>query len=162
MKKLILLTALTTSITFTSFAYAEDKSNNSYSYAGISVGSPSSKDTGDLASKDEKNATYKLFGGYSINQNISVEGHYSNKLTYLVDTNGDNYKMQSYGVSAIYKMPFENITPFVKLGYHRWKFSENEDGNPTINTTGNDLFFGLGISISLNDKVDFRIEAERL
>ncbi len=114
-----------------------------------------------MASKDEKNATYKLFGGYSINQNISVEGHYSNKLTYLLDTNGDNYKMQSCGVSAIYKIQFESVTPFVKLGYHKWKLSENEDNDPTINTTGSDLFFGLGTSISLNDKVDFRIEVEK-
>ncbi len=45
MKKLILLTALTTSMAFGSFTYAEDTSNHSYSYVGISVGSPSSKDT---------------------------------------------------------------------------------------------------------------------
>ncbi|WP_201341100.1 porin family protein [Abyssogena phaseoliformis symbiont] len=114
-----------------------------------------------LLGQDEKNTTYKLFGGYRINQNISVEGHYSNKLTYISDPNGDHYKAQSYGISAIYKIPFESITPFVKLSYHRWKYSENDDGNPTVNTTGNDLFFGLGASISLNEKIDFRIEAER-
>ncbi|SMN15365.1 Outer membrane protein A precursor [uncultured Candidatus Thioglobus sp.] len=167
MKKLLLLTALATSITFISFAYAEDTSNHSYSYAGISVGSPSSREEESRIGQDEKNTTYKLFGGYSINKNISVEGHYFNELTYIsgpanpINPTGDHYKTQSYGIAAIYKIPFESITPFVKLGYHKWKFSETDDGNPTINTTGNDLFFGLGTSISLNDKVDFRIEAER-
>jgi opacity protein-like surface antigen len=130
-------------------------------YVGVSVGNPSSKDKDDLGDKNKKSFTSKVFGGYNINDNVAIEGHYSNKITDISDDSGDNYQMKSLGVAVVYGLPFETYTPFVKLGYHRWNFTENEDGNPAINTKGNDLFFGLGTNIAINDRFNLRLEAER-
>jgi outer membrane autotransporter protein len=156
MKKLILIAALSA---YLPTAYAQTQQAGTEYYAGISIGS--AKISADLdANTSEKSGTYKLFIGTNIQENVDIEAHYSDKIYELSNATGETIKASTYGVSAIYKMPQEDFTPFVKVGYHKWK-SESDDNVETLGKTdGTDFLYGAGITKELDEKISFRAEVE--
>ena len=174
---------LTTS-SFTAFAAEE----SSQGYAGISFGQ-STLDTGinsltGTASLDEKDNATKIFAGFNIDENFAIEGHYANlgeatlsgntgdRFTdegtvyeFLVDGVTVTAKVKSIGVAGIYKFNVgDTITPFVKVGFHKWdnKISVSAGSvSGSAEDDGTDVFYGLGASSAISDKIDFRVELER-
>ena len=120
----------------------------------------------------------------NINENFSIEGHYSDggeislsgntgdRFTdegtvyeFLVDGVTVKAELDSIGVSGLYKFAVsDSITPFVKLGLHRWDEKVTVSAGTVSGSAeddGTDAFYGLGASAAISDKMDFRVEFER-
>jgi hypothetical protein len=82
----------------------------------------------------------------------------------------------NYGVSSVYNFTniydfinptnVNKITPFVKLGLHRWetKFDSgaiNVDVDKLTTESGIDAFYGLGVSAEITDGISAKLEFER-
>jgi hypothetical protein len=82
----------------------------------------------------------------------------------------------NYGVSSVYNFTniydfinptnVNKITPFVKLGLHRWetKFDSgaiNVDVDDLKTESGIDAFYGLGVSAEITDGISAKLEFER-
>ena len=157
-------------------------------YVGLSYGKLDA-DTGvtnvtGTAIHDQQDEGYKVFGGYRINDYISIEGHYaagfdditlkgntgdrftSEGITYvfLVDDVTLTWETTSLGLSGVFVCPVtEIIQPFAKVGIHRWEqdvslSSPIEAAN--FSEDGVDLFYGLGLSVSIIDNLSVRMEFE--
>jgi len=180
-------TALASLFLATASMTATATEENKSGYVGISYGSISSETgiTGltGTATLDEDNKGAKLFAGFNVDENFSIEGFYSNSgEATLSGNNGDRFvddgvtyeltttatvkvEVKSYGLAGVYKLnKINEITPFVKLGFYKW------DADATVNagtvsgsasTDGTDTFYGVGLSYPLSDTVNVRTEFER-
>jgi OmpA-OmpF porin, OOP family len=178
--KNILLAAVVTASTLASQVYAAGDS-----YVGLGFGS-AKYDTGvtnltGTADLDEKDNSFKIFYGFNVASQISVELHYADfgdvSLTGNtgdnLDYDGDTFEFtdddvsvkgdaKSFGVSGVFKL-FEEATvnPYLKAGVHRWDtktIGKSVSGSDSVNDDGFDLFFGLGAEVKLSDS--FFITAE--
>ncbi|OUR70507.1 hypothetical protein A9Q76_07375 [Arcobacter sp. 31_11_sub10_T18] len=126
--------------------------------------------TGDLK-LDESDMGYKIYSGYDINKYISAEIFYADfGKGKLSGTNG-TYKYQgltstfsseveadssTFGASAVFHLPLhKNVIPYAKVGIHSWETTLG-----TIENTGTDVMYGLGIDFPLNDSFSLRTEFE--
>lgn len=136
------------------------------------------------AALDENDTGFKLLLGYEYNSYLSVEGHYADfGQSELTGNNGDTFVLdgttyafsannvsvtsdaKSAGLAAILAYPVtDSIKPYAKLGLHRWDVEGNATstaGNASTGDDGTDLFFGVGVNVSINDSLSARLEAER-
>ncbi|WP_135080942.1 outer membrane beta-barrel protein [Terasakiella sp. SH-1] len=157
-------------------------------YVGGAVGK-ASIDTGvsgltGSAKLDEDDTGFKLYGGADLNQLFGIEAHYANfGEAVLTGSNGDNfnYKGATYAIiadgvkiSASAKSLGAAVTagvnvtkwlrPMAKLGLHRWDLDANvtsSAGSASLNDSGTDAFFGLGLEANIYQDLTVRVEAER-
>ena len=152
------------------------------SYSKVDIDTGISSPTG-TAVLDEQDNSIKLFAGLNIDENLTVEAHYIDfGEASLSGNNGDTFieggvtyqflttasikvEAESYGVSGLYKFNVGNdITPFVKLGLHKWEAKATVNagsvtGSGTVD--GTDKFYGLGVSAPVFENIDIRAEFER-
>jgi hypothetical protein len=157
-------------------------------YIGVNYGS-SDMDSGrsgltGTAMLDEKDSGFKIYTGYSINDTVSIEGHYLNfgevslkgnqgdQFTYkrtVYTMNGNNYnnvsEIKSFGVSGVVKLPVSDIlSPFIKVGLQKWDVDttvNSLNGGVSLNKDGTDIFYGVGVGVSVNKSLSIRGEFER-
>lgn len=156
-------------------------------YIGLGYGR-SSADTGLKSivsgNLDKKDKSWKIFGGFNVNEHISLEASY-NKLgktgltldpggsvkiasETLTNTGTTSLKIgtdtKSYGVAAILGKTMGRFRPFVKLGLHRW--NTDLTGTSGLNASvsgdesGTDLFYGLGVEWAASKAVGVQLEYE--
>ena len=152
------------------------------SYSKVDIDTGISNTTGTAVLKEDDNSI-KLFAGLNIDDNFAVEGHYIDfGEASLSGNNGDTFvekgttyqflttatikvEAESYGVSGLYKFNIDNdITPFLKLGLHRWEATATVNAGSVTGSgsvDGTDPFYGLGVSASVSDNIDVRAEFER-
>ncbi len=185
MKKIYLAVSVCIISGFTQVQAAD----NSF-YIGASYGATNTSDSGitnltGSASLDESDHGFKISAGYRLNDYASIEGHYADlgEIS-LTGVSGDTYtidgsivtiptgnnlaittEQKSIGLSAIVSTPIsEMISPFARIGVHYWKtdvtlsipsvsFSDSDDDI--------DLFYGVGIDVSITDNFSIRAEYER-
>lgn len=180
--KNILLAAVVTASALGGQAYATGDS-----YVGLGFGS-AKYDTGvtnltGTAKLDEKDNSFKVFYGFNVASQVSVELHYADfGETSLTGNNGDNLDYdgdtfeftdddvsvkgdaKSFGVSGVFKL-FEEATfnPYLKAGVHRWDtkvIGKSVSDSDSVNDDGFDLFFGLGAEVKLSDSFFLTAEYE--
>jgi OOP family OmpA-OmpF porin len=179
------IVSLFVAVAATSMTAVAAESSQGYvgiSYSKVDIDTGISSPTG-TAVLDEKDNSIKLFAGLNIDENLAVEAHYIDfGEASLSGNNGDTFveggvtyqflttasikvEAESYGVSGLYKFNVGNdITPFVKLGLHKWEAKATVNagsvtGSGTVD--GTDPFYGLGVSASVFENIDIRAEFER-
>lgn len=165
MKKTFLAAAVAATLAAPS-AYADNHGNF---YVGGAIGKTSvdyvipSGVAVDI--KDDSDTSWKLFAGYNVNENFAVEFAYQdlgeNSMDIMavpVEVDGD-----AYSLSLVGKLPMgESAEVFAKLGYAHVNADANVGGLADVSADGSDVLYGLGVSYSLTDMVDVRLEWERM
>ncbi len=128
---------------------------------------------------DKTGATYKLFGGYNLNQNFGVEAAYvslgKNQATYRAIVDGQaavthrTEKASGWELTGVYRVPFgQQWNVFGKLGLSSMKsesafvFDTSSTLIPTVPEKRNGVrpLVGLGASYNLNARLTARAEWE--
>ena len=124
-------------------------------YGGLGVGSAhlrSGCSTGDSCKKDDM--SWKVYGGYRINNQIAVQASYVD----LGEFGTGNNKANIRGISASVLSPFainEQLSIFGKAGFFKWE-SKNDQGK----ISDVDPFFGVGADYQFNDNIAIRGELD--
>lgn len=157
-------------------------------YAGAGVGS-SSIDTGvsaltGTASLDEDDTGFKLFGGYRLTKNISIEGFYSDfGEASLTGNNGDTFTYggavytftannvkvtaegTALGVAGVFNMPLsKDFSAHAKLGLMHWDADGTvtaDAGSAALSDDGTDIYYGLGATYNFTKNIGVAVELER-
>jgi OOP family OmpA-OmpF porin len=125
-------------------------------YGGASIGSSKLHDlcsgSNDTACKD-KDMTWKLYGGYRINDLITVQGSYVDLGELGIDNNPS--KLKGFSASILSPMKInDQLSIFGKAGFFKWE-SKNRQGNKVSDI---DPVFGIGVDYQFNQNLAVRGE----
>lgn len=149
-------------------------------YVGASLGQTKVKDgctelTGALfvvASCDDKDTAWKIFGGYQFNRNLGVEVGYTElgKITATGTVLGVPFsaKGTAKGLEVLGVATFpinEQFAVYGKAGLFRWDADASVTVNPLpplgASDKGTDLTYGLGLKYNFTKNVAARLEWQR-
>jgi OOP family OmpA-OmpF porin len=162
MKKTFLSAALAAALVAPS-AFADNHGNF---YVGGAVGKTEVDyvEFAGVTVTDDSDTSWKLFAGYNFNENFAVEFAYQdlgdNSFEYLnVPATADG---EAYSLALLAKLPMgEQAEAYAKLGYARVD-AEVSAGGLTLGADDSDVLYGLGVSYSVTETVDLRLEWERM
>jgi OOP family OmpA-OmpF porin len=139
-------------------------------YMGAGFGTTKISDDGfDDVDFDDSDTGFKIFGGYSFNQNFAIEATYFD----LGEASGsfgvgDNFDVgiSGFGVSAVGVLPVsETFSLFGKLGYASYDIDAHVDiagvGSGSASDSQSDLTFGAGAALSFG-QFEARAEFEAI
>jgi OOP family OmpA-OmpF porin len=176
MKKIILTLLL-------SFISTQAFAQDSKFYFGAS-GGQTKFDTGVTAITarlDEKDTGFKVFAGYEINENVSIEGFYADLgNASLSGTNGQTFRINNttyqftssasvsvkgtaLGASILAGVPInEYVKPYAKIGFSRTKSEVSYSGTnaPNESETNTEPMYGVGVDFNITKSIALRIEYE--
>lgn len=165
---------------------------NVHGYLGFGVGLPDMQSGIDTpvggTQIDRSVFSYRMFGGVMLTDWLAFEGHYADMGTDTATasqiTDAVNYlntqynfdqlgkmeaKSHSYGVAPVISINLPYVRPFVKFGYHWWKYQFKASGliggttsSFSRNSTGGDMFWGLGLDFKLFPRIWMRLQFESL
>jgi OOP family OmpA-OmpF porin len=166
-----------------SFASTQALAQDSKFYFGAS-GGQTKFDTGVTAvtaSLDEKDSGFKIFGGYDLNENISVEAFYvdlgnatlsgtngqtfrANNTTYQFTTSASiSVRGTAIGASILAGVPLNDyVKPFAKIGFSRTETKTSYTGTnaPDEKDTSTEPMYGVGIDFNITKAISLRVEYE--
>jgi len=154
-------------------------------FAMISTGTEQQKLANDLVAVgftsatvtlEQSSASYKVFAGYEINENFSVEAYYAGlgkyDLTLLttgpVVTGVGSVSLNAYGADLLAKLPLSNSSSvYLRAGYYQIKpkfvFTVTGPGGTasasSTNTVSNPKI-GLGSDFKVTDSISLRTDWE--
>lgn len=118
-----------------------------------------------------------LFGGYKTKENISLQLEYQNNLSFGIDdmfagstlwfpeASTQDFESNGLFLSGISSYPInENGVLYMKGGVFNWEVDSNYyETNPNYlgQTSGTDIFYGLGANYNLNARFGVSAEWER-
>ncbi len=176
MKKIILTLLL-------SFISTQAFAQDSKFYFGAS-GGQTKFDTGVTAITarlDEKDSGFKIFAGYEINENVAIEGFYTDLgSATLSGTNGQTFRFNNttyqfttsasiaikgtaLGASILAGVPInEYVKPFAKIGFSRTETKTTYTGTnaPSETDTSTEPMYGVGIDFNVTKTIAIRLEYE--
>jgi OmpA-OmpF porin, OOP family len=130
-------------------------------YGGVSWGAYSIKQDGSAGSELNKHEqVIKGVIGGMFNNWIGIEGSWIdfNK----ADNNADHFKADGKGLSLVLAAPIGTLSSaFVKAGRFWWDADSTLGVSTGSRDRGNDLFWGGGIKVGLNNYLALRVEYER-
>ncbi len=132
-------------------------------YVGGSLGSSSTKLCGTLQNCGGSDQSWKLFAGIRMNDNVLLEGGYTNLGEQQAqDANGNvTQKLSALTASALATYPLnDQIELFGKAGVARWT-DKYTDSNDSTKNKGTNVLVGAGANYDLGDNMGVRTEWER-
>ena len=142
---------------------------------GVAVGSAKTDVSGinaDIAtvcatagfSCDESDTGYKLYGGYKVNNNFTVELAYVDlgKVS-IKDAGVDAVTLKNSGLAAygMFSYPIDKASLFAKVGFSRLNTDANDIGVASYSDTKTNFAWGLGASYALTDNVGVNLVWDR-
>jgi len=167
-------------------ALAQDVKQHSGLYLGGSVGQatmdysetavPFPNATQTSLSKDDKNAAFKLFAGYRINDYFALEGGYSNYGTFSATRNDvaggsirADTKVSGGHLDGLIIYPMDRVSLFARVGVMlsntKTIYSGSNGATPAdTDATKRELNarYGVGVGFEFNKWLGTRIEYERV
>ncbi len=133
-----------------------DLFGNGY-YVGGTIGqSEGSTYCNGASACEDSDSAWKIFGGYKLFDNLSVEGAYLNLGD--IRKEGQNSDISAFAAYGVGSLPVtKKFDAFAKLGAARWK-SENSDGDQS----GFGMAYGVGAKMILNETTKIRAEWEKV
>jgi opacity protein-like surface antigen len=162
-KKIVLIAAL---ITASNFAVADSTDSSNKFYVGAAGGYSDLNGYKDTrftwTAYDETSMSWKFFGGYQVNEMISVEGSYNNlgKLTGTANV-GSGETTSTAWVAAIKISPLSSslISPFAKIGASYLSGKQTAAGETRKdNSTG--VYYGVGVEYAISSQISAALEYE--
>jgi opacity protein-like surface antigen len=133
-------------------------------YVGGSMGSSSTNNLcGTLQNCGNSDQSWKLFAGIRMNDNVLLEGGYTNLGTQQAqDSNGNvTQKVTALTAAALATYPMnDQIELFGKAGVARWTDTYT-DSNDSKKNKGTNVLVGAGANYDLGDNIGVRTEWER-
>jgi OmpA-OmpF porin, OOP family len=131
----------------------------SSAYIGASIGQSDLGDAcGGLASCDDKDTAWKVFGGYQINRTFGVELGYANLGEITVPGAGAEVTaIELLGIAAI---PVGPVSLYGKLGFARGKV-KGTGALGGVSDTSTDLTYGIGVQYDFTKQLGIRGEWQR-
>jgi OmpA-OmpF porin, OOP family len=143
-------------------------------YAGASVGSTTIDDDGFGSAIDDSDTGFKLFGGYTFNDNFAIEASYFD----LGEANGSfddpffgpfdfDVGVSGLNVSAVGRVPLtQTFSLFGKLGFASYDLDVSFNGPGFVSGSGSesetDLTYGVGGALSFAEQWEVRVEFEAI
>ncbi|QTR49223.1 porin family protein [Candidatus Thiothrix anitrata] len=165
MKKQLLIAALAAlqspTILADGFFGTSESSSESGFYGGGGIGQTS------LECDGCNTTNWKLFGGYKVSKNVSIEGGYYN----IIDAKKEiapgadaDVAVTGLGLAGIASFPVsDDVEIFGKVGVMKWDIEAKVTGVPTsINSDGTDLLVGAGGMYKMDENWGVRGEYERI
>ena len=139
-------------------------------YVGAGVGQASVDACGDLlalgaTSCDDEDTGFKFFGGYELNENIAIEGSYTDygELSASAGATSVTLEATAFAIAGKGTIPLnDRFSLFAKLGFAFWDAEASAIGFGSVDDDGTDLTYGFGAEVALSDTIGFRGEWERL
>lgn len=172
-KSAALFAVLAASLTTPFAANAQD----SGFYAGGAFGQTKAKDTceGVPIPCDDKDTSWKIFGGYQINKNFGAELGYVDlgKATAAGTISGvtvnASIKAKAWELVGVGTIPFaDNFSAYGKLGFFRWDVDASVSATVpgfsvagSIGDRGTDFTYGLGLKYDFTKNLAARLEWQR-
>ena len=113
---------------------------------------------------DDKDAAWKIFGGYQFNRNLGVEFGYTNlgKASAGDAVSTTTFKTKGFEVLAVGTFPInQQFEVYGKAGLFRWNLDANDTVFGSLSESGTDLTFGLGVKYNFTKTVGARLEWQR-
>lgn len=116
---------------------------------------------------DGSDMSFRIGGGYQLNENIAIEGYYIDYGSAddsvdtgfgIYDVSADATSLQIQGVAMIPVNPTVDL--YGKLGLALWDAELCIESIGCIDDDGSDIVFGFGGNIDINNKVTIRAEYE--
>jgi OmpA-OmpF porin, OOP family len=144
-------------VVVSSASFAQAKPVDTGLYLGASVGQATSGDC-NVPSCDDKDTSYRVFGGYQFNRNLAVEAGYAP----LGEVSGGNLNLETnaWDLVGVGIWPLnQQFSIYGKLGFYNAeaKLSGPVSGKKT--TT--DLTYGLGGQFNISRNLGLRLEWQR-
>ncbi len=150
---------------------------NAAGYAGIAIGQASvdveTVDLGPTVSTDvsDSDTSFKIFGGYTVSENFSIEagyvdfGEFGVDYSDGIDSLSDKVEATALYVAAVGSMPVGKAKLFGKLGLAQWDVDASVSStfgvSGSASASGTDPVIGLGVKFDAADTVELRAEFER-
>ena len=150
---------------------------NAGGYVGVGIGqSLVDLEANDLgpgiwSSVSDTDTSVKIFGGYAINENFSVEAGYTNFGEFGVDytdgfdTLSENYEATALYLAAVGSVPLGQASLFGKFGLASWdldaSLSSTFGVSASASVSGTDPVYGFGAQFDVSNNVMLRVEFER-
>jgi opacity protein-like surface antigen len=170
MKKL----ALAALLTLGALASAQAAENGVYAGASLGYANGDADDFSPLV-HNQSGTPFKTFVGYQFTKYVSAEASYTDvgsfNFTYDSSTThlGSDYRIKSYGLSAVGSYPIDDFTLFARLGadYNTVKlqYAESVSGVYSAGAVSKNkvnVLYGAGASYALTKSLDLRLEYESL
>ena len=112
---------------------------------------------------DDKDRTWKIFGGYRFHPNVAVEAGYADLGKFKAGIGGVSFnaKVKAFELLAVPVYPFGNgFSVYGKLGLARWDVDASAGGF-SANDKGTDFTFGLGGQYDFTPNLGARVEWQR-
>ena len=134
-------------------------------YAGGGLGQAMHDvDCTGTTSCDDKDAAWKIFGGYQFNRNLGVEFGYTNlgKASAGDAVSTTTFKTKGFEVLAVGTFPInQQFEVYGKAGLFRWNLDAKDTVFGSLSESGTDLTFGLGVKYNFTKTVGARLEWQR-
>ena len=139
-------------------------------YAGAGIGTTKvGDDDFDDAGIDTSDTGFKVFGGYTFNQNWGIEVSYFDFGEASASEGGDSVSVGVTGLAAygVGRLPISDMfTVFGKLGFASYdvdaKFNIAGFGSGSASDSDSDLIYGVGGALSFGGNFEARLEYEAL
>ncbi len=135
-------------------------------YAGVSVGSASVED--DESGFDGDDTGFKLFGGYSFNDNFAIELAYFDGGAPDDDFGPVNVELEvtGFNASAVGRLPVsETVSLFGKIGFASYDLEATASSggfSASADDSDSDLSYGVGAAIAVAERFEVRVEYEAI
>jgi OmpA-OmpF porin, OOP family len=135
-------------------------------YAGLGIGSASAED--DESGFDGDDTGFKLYGGYSFNDNFAIE------VAYLDGGAPDDrfgsidveLEVTGFNASAVGRLPVsETVSLFGKIGFASYDLEATASSgglSASADDSDSDLSYGVGASVSFAERFEVRVEWEAI
>jgi len=140
------------------------RADDSGFYLGAGIGEASQSAEGF----DGSDTTFRVFGGYSFNPYLAVEGGYVDGGE-QTDTQGPvriAVKSDGFFVAGLAKLPLgKYVAPYLKVGFVTYDSTATvSSGNVSISDSESesDLLYGVGFEFKLGDHFRLRAEYEKI
>lgn len=136
-----------------SFAFIQSVMAESF-YVGAKLVNASYDADASGVSLDDSDTSFGIFGGYSLSQNIAVQlGYQDFGEVDITGANGTS-EADAFELSLIGSVnASEAVELFAEVGLDAWDATVTSSG-VSADDDGTDLYFGLGVSFSVNDSID--------
>lgn len=135
-------------------------------YAGVGIGNASAED--DDSGFDGDDTGFKLFGGYSFNDNFAIEVAYfdGGAPDDTFDDINVELEVTGFNASAVGRLPVsETVSLFGKIGFASYDLEATArlgGLSASVDDSGSDLSYGVGAAVSFAERFEVRVEWEAI
>lgn len=163
-KKIFLLASL---MAASNFAFADSADSPTKFYVGAAGGYSDANGYRDTrltwTAYDETSMSWKFFGGYQVNEMISIEGAYNSlgKLTGTATGVGSGETTSNAWVAAVKVSPLSSsvISPFFKVGAS-YLSGKQTAGGTTKKDSSAGVYYGVGVEYAISSQISAAVEYE--